>query len=81
MVVLHLIMVNCDIELACLRHAFLCYWPDFVKSISVGTSNKFLFNQGVTPFQLVQVRVTLAAAFLFLMLLTRRGVSVCEPVP
>ncbi len=37
-----------------------------------GTSSKFLFNQGVTPFQLVQLRVTLSTAFLFLMLLPKR---------
>lgn len=38
-----------------------------------GTSSKFLFNQGITPFQLVQLRVTLSAAFLFLILLARRA--------
>ena len=78
MVVLHLIVVNCNIESASLRHASE---PDFVKFISVGTSSKFLLNRGLTPFQPVQVRVTPAAAFFFLMLLTRRGVSVCKPVP
>ena len=38
-----------------------------------GASGKFLFNQGVTPFQLVQLRVTLSAAFLFILLLARPG--------
>ncbi|MGA2404114.1 MAG: EamA family transporter [Syntrophobacteraceae bacterium] len=38
-----------------------------------GTSGKFLFNQGVTPFQLVQLRVTLSAALLFILLLARRA--------
>lgn len=38
-----------------------------------GASGKFLFNQGVTPFQLVQLRVTLSAAFLFILLLAKPG--------
>ncbi len=38
-----------------------------------GTSSKFLFNQGITLFQLVKFRVTLSAAFLFLILLARRA--------
>lgn len=37
-----------------------------------GTSSKFLFNQGITPLQLVQLRVTFSAAFLFLILLGAR---------
>ena len=36
-----------------------------------GSSAKFLFNSGVTPFQLVQLRITIAAAGLFLWLLLR----------
>lgn len=36
-----------------------------------GSSGKFLFQQGVTPFQLVQLRVTLSAACLFLWLLVK----------
>jgi drug/metabolite transporter (DMT)-like permease len=31
-----------------------------------GSSSKFLFNSGVTPFQLVQLRTTISAALLFL---------------
>lgn len=34
-----------------------------------GTAGKFLFSQGITPFQIVQLRVTLAAVFLFFLLL------------
>ncbi|MCK8602728.1 DMT family transporter [Desulfoferrobacter suflitae] len=37
-----------------------------------GSSGKFLFQQGVTPLELVQLRVTLASACLFLWLLVRR---------
>jgi len=37
-----------------------------------GSSGKFLFQQGVTPLQLVQIRVTLASGFLFLWLFLRR---------
>lgn len=33
-----------------------------------GSSAKFLFHQGITPFQLVQVRLTLSTAILFLWL-------------
>ena len=33
-----------------------------------GTSSKFLFNSGVTPFQLVQLRLTISAVLLFLAL-------------
>src|SRR5208337_5035615 len=44
-----------------------------------GVSGKFLFNQGVTPLQLVQLRVTLSAAFLFLWLLARPGLLKISP--
>lgn len=37
-----------------------------------GNASKFLLQSEVTPFQLVQLRTTLAAAFLFLFLLVRR---------
>ncbi len=37
-----------------------------------GSSAKFLFNGGITPFQLVQLRVTLATAFVFLLLICVR---------
>ncbi|RPJ18332.1 MAG: EamA family transporter, partial [Desulfobacteraceae bacterium] len=37
-----------------------------------GSSSKFLFNSGVTPFQLVQLRLTISAGLLFLVLLIRR---------
>jgi len=33
-----------------------------------GSSAKFLFNSGITPFQLVQMRLTISAALLFLCL-------------
>ena len=36
-----------------------------------GSSAKFLFNSGTTPFQLVQLRITIAASGLFLWLLIR----------
>ena len=36
-----------------------------------GSSAKFLFNSGVTPFQLVQLRITIAVMGLFLWLLLR----------
>jgi len=36
-----------------------------------GSSAKFLFNSGITPFQLVQLRLTISAALLFLCLLIR----------
>ena len=36
-----------------------------------GPSAKFLFNSGVTPFQLMQLRTTLSAVGLFLWLLLR----------
>ena len=36
-----------------------------------GTSGKFLFHHGVTPYELVQLRVTLSAAMLFLWLAVR----------
>jgi len=39
---------------------------------SGASASKFLFNSGVTPFQLVQLRITTAAAFLFLWLICRR---------
>ncbi len=39
-----------------------------------GSSAKFLFSQGVNPFQLIQLRVTLSSALLFLWLFgTQRG--------
>ncbi|MGO9314655.1 MAG: DMT family transporter [Syntrophobacteraceae bacterium] len=44
-----------------------------------GTSGKFLFNQGVTPLQLVQLRVTLSAAFLFLLLIAKPGLLKISP--
>jgi drug/metabolite transporter (DMT)-like permease len=34
-----------------------------------GTSGKFLFHQGITPFDLVQLRVTFSTVFLFLLFL------------
>jgi drug/metabolite transporter (DMT)-like permease len=37
-----------------------------------GSSSKFLFQQGITPFQLVQIRVTLASAVLLLFLCCRQ---------
>jgi drug/metabolite transporter (DMT)-like permease len=37
-----------------------------------GSSSKFLFNSGVTPFQLVQLRLTISAGLLFLVLLIWR---------
>ena len=36
-----------------------------------GSSAKFLFNSGITPFQLVQMRLTISAVLLFLCLLIR----------
>ena len=36
-----------------------------------GSSAKFLFNSGITPFQLVQLRLTISAVLLFLCLLVR----------
>ncbi|TES89852.1 MAG: EamA family transporter [Desulfobacteraceae bacterium] len=36
-----------------------------------GSSAKFLFNSGITPFQLVQLRLTISTVFLFLYLLIR----------
>ncbi|MFC1859665.1 DMT family transporter [Thermodesulfobacteriota bacterium] len=36
-----------------------------------GSSAKFLFNHGISPFQLVQLRITIAAVFLFLWLIIR----------
>jgi drug/metabolite transporter (DMT)-like permease len=36
-----------------------------------GSSAKFLFNSGITPFQLVQMRLTISAALLFVCLLIR----------
>ncbi len=36
-----------------------------------GSSAKFLFNSGITPFQLVQMRLTIATSLLFLCLLIR----------
>ncbi len=36
-----------------------------------GSAGKYLFQQGVTPYQVVQMRVTLAATLLFLWLLLR----------
>ncbi len=36
-----------------------------------GSSAKFLFNNGITPFQLVQLRLTISAALLFLCLWAR----------
>lgn len=37
-----------------------------------GSSSKYLFNSGVTPFQLVQLRLTISACLLFLTLLVWR---------
>jgi len=37
-----------------------------------GPSAKYLFNHGVTPFELVQLRLTIGVALLFLWLLARR---------
>ncbi len=37
-----------------------------------GSSAKYLFAQGVTPFELVQLRLTIGIALLFLWLLVRR---------
>jgi len=39
---------------------------------SGASASKFLFNSGVTPFQLVQLRITTAVVFLFLWLLCRK---------
>jgi len=39
---------------------------------SSGTAAKFLFNEGVSAFQLVQLRLTIASTALFLWLLIRR---------
>jgi drug/metabolite transporter (DMT)-like permease len=39
---------------------------------SGASASKFLFNSGVTPFQLVQLRITTAAVLLFLWMLCRR---------
>ena len=36
-----------------------------------GSSAKFLFNSGITPFQLVQLRLTISTVLLFLYLLIR----------
>jgi drug/metabolite transporter, DME family len=36
-----------------------------------GSSAKFLFHQGISPFQLVQLRITLAAVFLFIWLFSK----------
>ncbi|MFC1829981.1 EamA family transporter, partial [Thermodesulfobacteriota bacterium] len=36
-----------------------------------GSSAKFLFNSGITPFQLVQLRLTISTVLLFLCLLIR----------
>ena len=40
-----------------------------------GPSAKYLFNHGVTPFELVQLRLTIGVALLFLWLLARRPAS------
>lgn len=37
-----------------------------------GTAAKFLFNSGISPFELVQLRLTTSTAFLFFWLLIRR---------
>ena len=37
-----------------------------------GSSSKFLFNSGVTPFQLVQLRLTISTVLLFMVLLVWR---------
>jgi drug/metabolite transporter (DMT)-like permease len=39
---------------------------------SSGSLSKFLFNKGMSPFELVQLRITIAALILFLWLLIRR---------
>jgi drug/metabolite transporter (DMT)-like permease len=39
---------------------------------SGASASKFLFNSGVTPFQLVQLRITTAVVFLFLWMLCRK---------
>lgn len=38
---------------------------------AAASAAKFLFNSGITPFQLVQLRITISAFFLFLWLLMR----------
>ncbi|HPA15530.1 MAG TPA: EamA family transporter [Desulfobacterales bacterium] len=39
---------------------------------SSGSLSKFLFNRGISPFELVQLRITISAVILFLGLLIRR---------
>lgn len=39
---------------------------------SAGSASKFLFHSGITPFQMVQLRITTATVILFLWLLFRR---------
>jgi len=41
---------------------------------SGGSASKFLFHSGITPFQLVQLRITVSAVLLFVWLLWRRPV-------
>lgn len=54
------------------RWGYLCVIAAAILWAVSGSSGKFLFQQGMTPLQLVQIRVTLASGLLFLWLLLRR---------
>jgi len=53
------------------RKGYLCVVTAAIFWAVSGSAGKYLFNHGVTPYQVVQMRVTLAAALLFLWLLAR----------
>lgn len=54
------------------RWGYLCVITAAVLWAVSGSSGKYLFQQGMTPLQLVQIRVTLAGSLLFLGLLLRQ---------
>lgn len=54
------------------RWGYLCVITAAILWAVSGSSGKFLFQQGMTPMQLVQIRVTLASGLLFLWLLLRQ---------
>ena len=61
------------------RWGYLCVITAAVLWAVSGSSGKFLFQQGMTPMQLVQIRVTLASGLLFLWLLLRQRDLAAEP--
>lgn len=63
--------MNADLYRKNNRLGYLCVVLAAICWASGASASKFLFNSGISPFQLVQLRITTAVVFLFLWLLCR----------